>query len=393
MTGAVDLLAGWRSTGGFLFEQRGAGVLGAGEALRATVAPGADHVARAAALAEGLLAQARVAGALVAGALPYAGDLAATLVVPAHATVTGQGVREVFVGTGSTESPVLEAGSHEPFALGAWRSLPPRDTYAAAVREATRLIGAGALSKVVLSRAIVARQRGAVELHPLLSRLRRANPDCHTFAAPDGRGGVFLGSSPETLVRRVGDRVLSFPAAGTASRSSDPTTDRLHADALLRSAKERFEHSVVVEAIADALAPVCISLRVDREPRLIATSAVWHLATTVQGTLRSSAPNALGLAALLHPSPAVCGSPRDVAQGIIERLESASRGLYSGIVGWVDDRGDGEWAISLRCATVGSGLIRLNAGGGIVAGSDPDAELAETDDKFRTMLEALSLPP
>ena len=388
---ATDLLARRRTTGGFLFAQRGAGLLGTGEALRVEVPSGPDHVARAAEVAAAMLTGLAIPGAVVTGALPYAGDMAAALVVPAVTTLTKYRVREVRIGDARDVADTTAAALRGPVSGLEWRSQPSRVEYAQAVADATRMIASGGLSKVVLSRAITAEYAGPMPVDALLRRLRMANPDCHIFAVPDTAGGVFLGATPETLVRRHGDEVLSFPLAGTAARSADPATDRANADALQRSAKDRSEHDFVVEAITDVLGPLCRRLEVDAQPRLIATSAVWHLATMIRGTLRASAPSALGLAALLHPTPAVCGTPPGAAARVIERLEGGSRGLYSGLVGWVDDRGDGEWAVSLRCARIGQGQIRLDAGSGIVAASDPAAELAETDAKFRTMLEVLAL--
>jgi isochorismate synthase len=269
-----------------------------------------------------------------------------------------------------------------------WRAEPSAAAYVRAVTEAISTIRAGELEKVVLTRSLVAANPG-LDLLRLLAELRRRDPDCHLFAAPAAGGGAFVGATPETLLRREGDRVVSLPHAGTAARSPDPGRDRQAAEALLHSAKDLHEHAAVVEVVADTLAPHCADLRVDSEPHLAATAAVWHLATAVRGRLRPSAPSALALAAELHPTPAVCGTPRAVAGALIARLEPASRGLYAGLVGWVDGRGDGEWAVSLRCALVTRAAVRIHAGAGIVAESRPDLEVAETEVKFRTMVDAL----
>jgi isochorismate synthase len=242
---------------------------------------------------------------------------------------------------------------------------------------------------VVLTRALVAGNPG-IDLAALLAELRQRDPEVHLFAAPAGEEGAFVGATPETLLRREGDRVVSLPHAGTAARwPDDPGRDREAAEALVRSAKNQHEHAAVVEAVAETLTPHCTELRVDSEPHLVATATVWHLATAVRGRLRPSAPSALALAAALHPTPAVCGTPADVASALIARLEPASRGLYSGLVGWVDGRGDGEWAVSLRCALITRARVRIHAGAGIVAESRPDLEVAETKLKFRTMVDAL----
>jgi isochorismate synthase len=270
-----------------------------------------------------------------------------------------------------------------------WRAEPFAAAYAEAVTEALSRIRAGELEKVVLARALVADNPG-IDLAALLAELRRRDPECDLFATPADEDGAFVGATPETLLRREGDRVVSLPHAGTAARwPDDPGRDRQAAEALVRSAKNQREHAAVVEAVAETLTSHCTKLRVDPEPHLVATATVWHLATAVRGRLRPFAPSALALAAELHPTPAVCGTPADVAGALIARLEPASRGLYSGLVGWVDTRGDGEWAVSLRCALITPALVRIQAGAGIVALSQPELEVEETELKFRTIVDAL----
>jgi isochorismate synthase len=201
---------------------------------------------------------------------------------------------------------------------------------------------------------------------------------------------MLLGATPEVLVQRRGKIVMSTPLAGTAPRSADAAADRDAAERLRASAKDAVEHRIVVEAVADTLAPLCTALTVDQRPSLRGTATVWHLATGIRGLLRAPEPSALDLAAALHPTPAVCGTPRDVALRTIGEIESVARSLYAGFVGWMDGDGDGEWAVSLRCLEVRGETARLFAGAGIVEASDPAAELAETDLKFRTLLEAIT---
>ncbi len=181
----------------------------------------------------------------------------------------------------------------------------------------------------------------------------------------------------------------STPLAGSAPRSGDPEEDRANADALFASDKNRHEHAIVVDAIAETLGPFCDELTWDPEPVLLETANVWHLATRFEGTLRDPAPNAVELVAALHPTPAVCGTPQDVARATIAELEDFDRGGYAGPVGWIDADGDGEWAIALRCAELDDERATLFAGAGIVGDSDPDAEVDETDRKFRAFLDSL----
>jgi isochorismate synthase len=389
----VDLLAAWRP-GGFLMERRGAGIVTAGEFRRIEVPDGSGQASRAAVVADDALAGLGIEGAVVTAALPFRGDAAAHLVIPEHVTVTSISPRQLDLGAASIRGAAVETGpprrdTLRPVSPTRWEAEPSAAAYAAAVTEALSRIRAGELEKVVLTRALTAPNPG-IDLAALLAELRRRDPECHLFAVPADEDGAFVGATPETLLRREGDRVVSLPHAGTATRwPDDPSRDREAAEALVRSAKDQHEHAAVVEAVAEALTPYCTKLRVDSEPHLVATATVWHLATAVRGRLRSSAPSALALAAALHPTPAVCGTPTDVADALIARLEPASRGLYSGVVGWVDGRGDGEWAVSLRCALITPATVRIHAGAGIVAESRPDLEVAETEVKFRTMVDAL----
>jgi isochorismate synthase len=190
-------------------------------------------------------------------------------------------------------------------------------------------------------------------------------------------------------VSRFGREVRSNPLAGSAARSGDPVEDRQNAARLLGSAKDHEEHAIVVEAIARTLGPFCRELSWDPEPVLLETPNVWHLSTRFRGLLREPSPGALELVEALHPTPAIAGEPRDVALQTISDLEPFDRGSYAGPVGWVDANGDGEWAIALRCAELRGEHATLYAGAGIVAGSEPAAEVDETERKFRAFLDAL----
>jgi isochorismate synthase len=220
------------------------------------------------------------------------------------------------------------------------------------------------------------------------------DPEAYTFVVPlsGGEAGPrrsFVGASPELLLSRRGREVRSNPLAGSAPRSGDPAEDRANAEALSCSSKDREEHEIVVEAVADTLRPICTELTWDPEPVLRETPNVWHLSTRFHGVLTDAAPSALDLVAALHPTPAVGGTPRDVALDAISDLEPFDRGRYAGPVGWMDAHGDGEWAIALRCAELRGDRAILYAGAGIVAGSEPDDEVDETERKFRAFLDAL----
>jgi len=267
---------------------------------------------------------------------------------------------------------------------------PSGQDYAAAVASAVGQIRSGRYDKVVLARSLRVESDTDLQIPDLLARLAARDRRAFVFALDLGDGATLLGASPELLVSRRGLRVRANPLAGSAPRHRDPAIDQARARALLTSAKDLHEHAVVADAVAQGLAPVCPDLSVDG-PHLIATRAMWHLSTVVTGTLADPEVSALDLAARLHPTPAVAGRPTDAALAAIAELEPTDRGFYAGAVGWSDLAGDGDWAVTLRCAVANGRTLRLHAGAGVVADSDPQAELAETGAKFATMLGALGL--
>ena len=205
-------------------------------------------------------------------------------------------------------------------------------------------------------------------------------------------GTALIGASPELLVARHDDVVTCRPFAGSAPRSTDPDTDRANGAALAQSAKDLNEHRLVVDQMRAALQPLCVDLDIASAPELSSTSAVWHLNTPIRGRLRDSSITALDLAVALHPTAAVGGVPTAEAVDLISELEG-DRGFYAGAVGWCDERGDGTWVVSVRCAELSADrrTAEARSGGGIVAESDPDDEVAETNTKFRTILSALGV--
>ncbi len=284
---------------------------------------------------------------------------------------------------------VGRAAPHEPFSGMQIRPEPLPDAYERAVASAVQRVRAGGLRKVVLARSVALVAGRELDPRALLFRLRAAEPHGYAFAAPVDGGAVLVGASPELLVSRAGREVSANPLAGSAPRYGDASEDAASAQRLMASAKDGEEHRIVVETVAATLGPVCERLTWDPEPVLLETANVWHLSTRFRGTLRDPAPHALELVSLLHPTPAVCGEPREAAMRVIRDLEPVPRGAYAGAVGWMDANGDGTWAIALRCARMRGDEARLFAGAGIVADSDPAAELEETERKFRAFLDAL----
>ncbi|MGL5819251.1 MAG: isochorismate synthase, partial [Phycicoccus sp.] len=271
------------------------------------------------------------------------------------------------------------------FADGA---LPPA-AWAGAVAEAVTRITEGRLDKVVLARDLDVSCGDAVDVRWLLARLAEQYDTTWVFAV-DG----LVGATPELLVRREKGLVTSRVLAGTIRRTGDDDHDLALAASLARSSKDLEEHEYAVRSVADALAPHCSSMNVPEVPFVLHLANVMHLATDVAGVLADDT-SSLALAAALHPSAAVCGTPTAAADAVIAELEHMDRGRYAGPVGWIDAGGDGEWGIALRCGAIDAEFpsrMRLFAGCGIVAGSDPEAEVAESDAKLVPMRDALTAP-
>ena len=281
------------------------------------------------------------------------------------------------------KSPAATPGAVVPL----FRSTEAGD-YRGAVAQAVVRIGAGEFEKIVLARAqnLTADQ----PLHPLrvLNGLRQRFPECYAFSMANGRGQSFIGASPERLVR-VSKGVLETEAlAGSIRRGAGASEDAALATTLLRSEKDRREHEHVVAAISGRLTQLGLKPEFEAQPGLRRLANVQHLHTPVRATLPENVRLLAALAAL-HPTPAVGGAPLAAAVAGIRGLEGFPRGLYAGALGWVNARGGGEFFVGLRSALVDGATARVYAGAGIVAGSTPEKEFAETELKFKAMLEAL----
>ncbi len=315
---------------------------------------------------------------LVIGAVPFEPSAPAYLALPS-----------------SIEHAGPLCGDSQPQPLTAWRTasitpVPTPTAYTASVAQAVAQIRTSALHKVVLARGLHIQADAPLDLRAILANLAQHNQRGYTFAVPLPTRRTLIGASPELLIARHGLQISAQPLAGSIARATDPHTDARRAADLLRSSKDLHEHAVVVEAVAATLGPLCTQLHIPA-PTLVATPTMWHLATSITGQLRADGPSALELALALHPTPAVCGTPTAAARQAIDGLEPFERGFFTGLVGWCDAHGDGEWAIAIRCAEIVDRTLHLYAGAGIVADSDPHAELVETAGKLRTMLLALGL--
>jgi menaquinone-specific isochorismate synthase len=367
----------------------GQGLVGWGEAARLEIS-GHDRFARARDWWRELVAHADGddevgvpgSGPVAFGSFAFRDDEPSLLVVPE--VVLGRRDGQTWLTT-IGDRPRLAA----PEPVRATRGLRyaegdvPVTGFRAAVATAVARIAAGDLDKVVLAHDLLAVAEDDIDVRAVLAGLAAGNPDCWTFAV-DG----LVGASPELLVRRTGDRVVSRVLAGTTARGGDPADDQSRVDALLHSAKDQEEHRYAVESLVEALAPHVRDLDVPTIPHVLELSHVTHLATDVTATVQDGS-DVLDLLEALHPTAAVGGTPRPAALELLADLETMNRGRYTGPVGWVDARGDGEWCIALRCAQLDGRTARLFAGCGIVAGSDPDDEVLEAQAKLVPVRDAL----
>jgi menaquinone-specific isochorismate synthase len=329
------------------------------------------------------------------GVVPFEPGTPCELVIPAVlvgkaadgrrwvTTITGDGSDDTEVDLAGGPRPTPRA---QPFTVG---PLTPVDRYLAAVTAARDAVRDGRLTKAVIAREVMVSSPEPIDVHAVLLRLKAMFGRSHRYSV-DG----FIGASPELLVEVRGNEVRSHPLAGTTPRTGDPDTDRRAAAELLASEKNQIEHRVVIDMIHDTLLPWCSYLDWQPEPSIVTVANVQHLGTAMEGHLSDPRPNVLELVAALSPTPALGGFPRADALALIAATEGFTRGRYGGAVGWVDAAGDGTWAVAIRCAELSADRCsaRLVAGGGIVADSEPLAELAETQAKLQAMLSAIVRP-
>lgn len=380
---AGDLLAAYLP--GSFFHRSPRGTLLA-DGVHTVVADGPAGPGDAAAGTLAAVAEAGHPDPVVVGAIGFAPDAPCSLHVPA---LVRRAAPDPAPG-GPVRVP------DPPGARWAVRHEPAPEEYADGVRRALDLIGAGRLEKVVLARALELTSQAPVPVRDLLTRLALADPGSFAFAADVTAPGdpalrTLVGASPELLVSREGDTVVANPLAGSIPRSEDPAENESRIAALRVSAKDRAEHALVADRVVAVLRGFCAEVDAPAEPEVTGTATMWHLSSRITGRLADPAVSALHLAHALHPTPAVCGIPVPAAREAIREIEPADRGYYSGMTGWVDADGDGEWVLAIRSAEVCDRTVRVFAGAGIVAGSDPDAEVAETRAKFRTMLRAIGV--
>jgi isochorismate synthase len=337
-------------------------------------------------------------GPVALGCVPFVPGAPADLVVPSvQFRKDANGVTTVtVVGDDDDDGDdavheALRRRAPGPATAASWSIEPGVDVdeYLAAVVAARDAVRAGELTKAVIARPIIVRSSTEIDVHAVLRRLRASFGSSYRYSI-DG----FIGASPELLVEVDGAVVRSHPLAGTAPRTGDLDNDARIAADLVASTKNQVEHRVVIDVVHDTLLPWASYLDWEPEPSIVTVANVQHLGTRMEGMLSQPGPSVIELVRALSPTPALGGHPRDAAIELIERVEGFERGRYGGAVGWVDAEGNGTWAVAIRCAELSDDrrTARLVAGGGIVADSDPRAELAETQAKFQAMLSAIVRP-
>jgi len=387
--GAVDLndVAGGD---GVLFVRNAVGIAGRGVAATVAVDEAAEFLS---ALDHDTTGSA--AGPVALGCVPFVPGSPAELLVPAVQVRKGaDGATSVTVVGDMSRSVVVEALTQRTPAratAASW-SIEPAvgvEAYLTAVMAARDAVRAGDLTKAVIARPIVVKSSEPIDVHAVLRRLRASFGSSYRYSI-DG----FIGASPELLVEVDGPVVRSHPLAGTAPRTGDVDNDARIATELIASTKNQIEHRVVIDVVHDTLLPWSSYLDWEPEPSIVTVANVQHLGTRMEGMLSQPGPSVIELVRALSPTPALGGHPRDAAIELVQRVEGFERGRYGGAVGWVDAAGNGTWAVAIRCAELSDDRrsARLVAGGGIVADSDPDAELAETQAKFQAMLSAIVRP-
>ncbi|WP_098747943.1 isochorismate synthase DhbC [Paenibacillus sp. EZ-K15] len=392
---AAQLIEQYRVGSSFFFSSPRKTLLTHGEYSRLSIPSGNDHSSlpeRAWELLD-LAKQGGRSDAVVVGAIPFDILKPANLFIP----LTAQWYDSLLFSSG-------EAPERSRISSYNVLSVPEPATFKEGVNRLLDLIRQKKLHKAVLSRTLDITLPHALSIPHILNHLAYHHSHGYTFAvplapelshasSPDAVASTrtLFGASPELLVTKKGLRIKGNPLAGSAARSANPIEDKRRAAALLSSAKDRYEHAIVIDAVASALQPFCSKLEIPAEPSLIHTNAMWHLSTEINGVLKDDSVTSLDLALAMHPTPAICGTPTDAARDVIRAIEPFDRGFYSGTVGWSDAKGDGEWAVTIRCAETEGTLLRVFAGAGIVSGSNAEAELAETSAKFRTILAAMGL--
>lgn len=382
----VDL-NGFAGGTGSLFVRDGVGIAGSASATRVAATEARGFL-------DSLQVDDRVqspgSGPILLGAIPFDSNDLHDFILP-HVSLVKSVDGRAWVTTVDDAEPNFVT-PQEPAPVAASYTVQPGvsvDHYLEAVQQARDAVRAGSITKAVIARDIVINASAPIDVYAVLLRLRSSFGSSYRYLVDD-----FIGASPELLVAVDNGAISSHPLAGTAPRTGDPQTDSTLAAKLLSSEKNQIEHRVVIDMVHDTLLPFCSYLDWQPEPSVMQVANVQHLGTLMQGMLSKPFMHVLDAAMMLSPTPALGGFPKHEALNLINQYEGIERGRYGGAVGWFDQNGNGAFAVAIRCAQLSSERTsaRLFAGGGIVADSEPAAELAETQAKFQAMLAAIIRP-
>ncbi|CAB4675559.1 unannotated protein [freshwater metagenome] len=326
-------------------------------------------------------------GPLLFSSFSFSPNEASVLVIP-QVIVGMKGEKSWITWVGASPQPTLKS-TITVFAPNpvAWNhNEESNHNWKQRVTDSVQRIHEGALDKVVLARDFTGTSESPIDARSILMKLAAEYPSTWCFAVSG-----LVGATPELLLRLSRKMVTSRVLAGTISKTGNDERDLALAASLARSSKDLEEHEYAVRSVAEALEPFCTSTNVPESPFVLHLANVMHLATDVTGALAEKLAHvdAFTILEQIHPSAAVCGTPRTKATELINEIEGMSRGRYAGPVGWIDAAGDGELGIALRCGQINANSIRIFAGCGIVAGSNPDKELAESEAKLIPMRSAL----
>lgn len=268
---------------------------------------------------------------------------------------------------------------------------PSRPQFNKMVQEAIHSIHKQQFNKVVLARSLKYRLQAEPPITAWLTNLLHKNNQGYIFSIALDNAQNLIGASPELLVKKEGNIVTINPLAGSRKKTFDMVKDKAIENELLHAEKDLHEHKIVVDYICEKLQPYLGEIAYNEKPAILYTDTMMHLSTIIKGKIRNDTTTALDVAQLLHPTPAICGAPQKPSLEFIQKMEPFNRGYYTGIVGYMDQKGDGEWVITIRCAEINNRDITLFAGAGIVSSSEQDSEYNEISAKFTTMLHAMGL--
>ena len=372
---------------GSLFVRDGVGVAGSASATRV---PATEARAFLDSLQVDDRVQASGSGPVLLGAIPFDSNDEHDFILP-HVSLTKSIDGRAWVTMVDDAEPIFVTPTEPPAAAASYSVHPGInvDHYLEAVIQARDAVRNGSITKAVIARDIVITASAPIDVYAVLLRLRSSFGSSYRYLIDN-----FIGASPELLVAVDNGAISSHPLAGTAPRTGDPQSDSALAEKLLSSEKNQIEHRVVIDMVHDTLLPFCSYLDWQPEPSVMQVANVQHLGTLMQGMLSKPFMHIFDAVIMLSPTPALGGFPKQEALDLIKQYEGIDRGRYGGAVGWFDRKGNGAFAVAIRCAQLSPDRTsaRLFAGGGIVADSEPAAELAETQAKFQAMLAAIIRP-